>query len=130
MARAQGMQLTAGAFFAQVIGDWVAARTLDEVLAAMKEARVPSGPILSSEDIYHEAQFRERGMFHRARPPDGALCSSCAVVLGTHVLCNTSYCLASLALSGDASFRGMSCQTPCDCPQLLSWALTLQVGLR
>ena len=28
---------------AQVLGDWVAARTLDEVLAAMAEARVPSG---------------------------------------------------------------------------------------
>lgn len=55
---------------------------MDEVLAAMKEARVPSGPILSSEDIYHEAQFRERGMFHRARPPDGALCSLRAVVVG------------------------------------------------
>ena len=27
----------------QIIGDWVAQRSLDETLAAMKEARVPSG---------------------------------------------------------------------------------------
>lgn len=27
----------------QVIGEWVESKTLDEVLAAMKEARVPSG---------------------------------------------------------------------------------------
>ena len=57
----------------QVIGDWVATRTLDDVLQAMKEARVPSGPILSAADIYAEQQFRERNMFHVAEPPDGAL---------------------------------------------------------
>lgn len=27
----------------QVIGEWVESKTLEEVLAAMKEARVPSG---------------------------------------------------------------------------------------
>ena len=70
----------AAASCTQVIGDWVAERTMEEVLAAMKEARVPSGPILSSQDIYHEAQFRERGMFHRARPPDGALAAHAPVV--------------------------------------------------
>ena len=57
----------------QVIGDWVATHTLDEVLAAMKEARVPCGPILSAEDIYNEPHYRDRGMFHTARPPDGEL---------------------------------------------------------
>lgn len=30
-------------YLVQVIGDWVAAHTQDEVLAAMAEARVPSG---------------------------------------------------------------------------------------
>lgn len=76
---------------AQVLGDWVAERTLDEVLAAMAEARVPSGarhcsclssphkrslthllpsvcwcagPILSTGDIMNEEQYHARGMFH------------------------------------------------------------------
>ena len=30
-------------YYMQVIGDWVAAHTQEEVLAAMAEARVPSG---------------------------------------------------------------------------------------
>ena len=30
----------------QVIGEWVESKTLDEVLAAMKEARVPSGGVI------------------------------------------------------------------------------------
>ncbi|KAL3147428.1 hypothetical protein ABBQ38_014493 [Trebouxia sp. C0009 RCD-2024] len=55
----------------KVIGDWVASHTHDEVLAAMAEARVPSGPILSTADIYKEEQFRQRNMFHVAAPPEG-----------------------------------------------------------
>ena len=55
----------------QVIGDWVALRTVDEVLAAMKEASVPSGPILSTADIYAEEQYQARNMFHTVRPPSG-----------------------------------------------------------
>ncbi|KAK9861238.1 hypothetical protein WJX84_004941, partial [Apatococcus fuscideae] len=53
----------------KVIDEWVESKTLDEVLAAMKEARVPSGPILSPGDIYKEEQFQQRNMFHTAQPP-------------------------------------------------------------
>ena len=40
---------------------------MDEVLAALSKARVPSGPILSVEDIVKEEQYQARGMFHKAR---------------------------------------------------------------
>ncbi|KAK9831410.1 hypothetical protein WJX81_002598 [Elliptochloris bilobata] len=55
----------------QVLGDWVATRTLEEVLDAMVAARVPSGPILSTGDIMREEQYHARGMFHEVRPPSG-----------------------------------------------------------
>ncbi|KAK9803728.1 hypothetical protein WJX73_007916 [Symbiochloris irregularis] len=55
----------------QVIGDWVKQRTLSEVLAAMAEARVPSGPIMSIADLYNDQQFQQRSMFQTARPPGG-----------------------------------------------------------
>lgn len=44
---------------------------MDEVLAAMKEASVPCGPILSTADIYAEEQYRARNMFHTVKPPSG-----------------------------------------------------------
>jgi len=46
-----------------VIADWVQQNTLEGVLKAMSEARVPAGPILSSKDILDHEQFRARGMF-------------------------------------------------------------------
>ncbi|KAA6422537.1 MAG: CAIB BAIF family [Trebouxia sp. A1-2] len=55
----------------KVIGDWVASHTHEEVLAAMAKARVPSGPILSTADIYREEQYRQRNMFETAAPPGG-----------------------------------------------------------
>ena len=54
-----------------MIGSWVAARKLEEVLEAMKAARVPAGPILSTAEIVAEEQYQQRGMFHTARPPSG-----------------------------------------------------------
>ena len=58
----------------QVIGDWVAQRSMEEVLAAMKEASVPSGPILSTADLLEEEQYRSRNMFQTTRPPQGNSC--------------------------------------------------------
>jgi crotonobetainyl-CoA:carnitine CoA-transferase CaiB-like acyl-CoA transferase len=55
----------------QVIGSWIAQLSLEEVLGAMKTARVPAGPILSTADIVAEEQYQQRGMFHQARPPSG-----------------------------------------------------------
>ena len=52
-----------------VIGDWVSNRTLDEVVAAMREARVPAGPIVRARDLLSDEQFVARGMFERASPP-------------------------------------------------------------
>jgi crotonobetainyl-CoA:carnitine CoA-transferase CaiB-like acyl-CoA transferase len=43
--------------------------TLEEVLDAMRAARVPAGPILRPIDLLSEPQFVERGMFQRAAPP-------------------------------------------------------------
>lgn len=51
----------------------MAAHTSTEVIAAMSEARVPAGPILSTADIYAEPQYQQRGMFHVTQPPSGAL---------------------------------------------------------
>ena len=52
-----------------VIGEWVAARTLAEVVAAMREARVPAGPILRAQDLLKDEQFLARKMFEKASPP-------------------------------------------------------------
>lgn len=40
-------------------------------MGAMKGARVPAGPILSTAQIVAEEQYQQRDMFHRARPPSG-----------------------------------------------------------
>ena len=55
-----------------VIGDWVRSRTLDEVVAAMREARVPAGPIVRARDLLSDEQFVARGMFEKASPPPKA----------------------------------------------------------
>ncbi|GAX84004.1 hypothetical protein CEUSTIGMA_g11429.t1 [Chlamydomonas eustigma] len=48
------------------IEQWCAKRPLHEVVEAMKSARVPSGPILSTSDIVKEPQFIARGMIQKA----------------------------------------------------------------
>jgi len=58
-----------------VIGTWIAAHSLEDVLAAMKTARVPAGPILSTADIVAEEQYQQRGMFQRTTPPSGEGCA-------------------------------------------------------
>ncbi len=55
-----------------VIGKWVSQRTLEEVIAAMREARVPAGPILRARDLLEDEQFLARKMFERASPPPPA----------------------------------------------------------
>ena len=51
---------------AGAIESWCSQRTLPEVVVAMKAARVPSGPILSMQDILSEPQFVQRGMIQTA----------------------------------------------------------------
>lgn len=45
------------------IGAWTGARSSAEALAALEEARVPSGPIYSVEDMFADPHFRARGLF-------------------------------------------------------------------
>ncbi len=44
------------------IGEWTAARTRDEVLAAMEAAQVPAGPIYTAADIVADPQYLARDM--------------------------------------------------------------------
>jgi formyl-CoA transferase len=53
------------------IGAWSATRSLDEVLAALDEARVPSGRIYNARDIAEDPHYRARDMILEASLPDG-----------------------------------------------------------
>ncbi len=48
------------------IESWCSQRPLQEVVDVMRDARVPSGPILSMKDIVKDKQFEARNMIHRA----------------------------------------------------------------
>lgn len=52
-----------------VIGEWVSQRTLEEVVEAMRKARVPAGPILRAQDLLKDEQLLARKMFEKASPP-------------------------------------------------------------
>ena len=54
----------------KVIADWVAAHDLDEVLAVLERAEVPSGKIFDIADIAGDAHYAARGMIERI-PPAG-----------------------------------------------------------
>lgn len=49
-------------FLDNVISDWTAQRTLDEVMAIMVEAGVPAGPIYDAADIANDPHFNARAM--------------------------------------------------------------------
>jgi formyl-CoA transferase len=49
----------------RIIGDWAAGVTLDEALAVLSGAEVPSGRIYSIADIAADAHFAARGMFEK-----------------------------------------------------------------
>jgi formyl-CoA transferase len=51
----------------RVIGEWAAGVTLDEALAVLAKAEVPSGKIYSIADIFSDPHFAARGMFERHR---------------------------------------------------------------
>jgi formyl-CoA transferase len=53
------------------IGAWSASRSLDEVLGALDEARVPAGRIYNARDIAEDPHFRARDMVLQARLPNG-----------------------------------------------------------
>ena len=56
----------------KVIADWVGAHDLDEVLAVLERADVPSGKIFDIADIAGDAHYAAREMIREYRLPDGA----------------------------------------------------------
>ncbi|MBG9389761.1 CaiB/BaiF CoA transferase family protein [Caenimonas aquaedulcis] len=54
------------------IGDWTAARTVDEVLAALDKAGVPAGRIYTVADIAADPHYAARGMLESVRMDDGS----------------------------------------------------------
>lgn len=53
------------------IAEWTSRRGLDDALAALAEADVPSGRIYSAADMVDDPQFAARGMIERVRLDDG-----------------------------------------------------------
>jgi crotonobetainyl-CoA:carnitine CoA-transferase CaiB-like acyl-CoA transferase len=54
-----------------VLAAWIKARTLDDVVAAMNDARVPAGPIARVSDVVASPQAAARGLFERHAPGGG-----------------------------------------------------------
>jgi formyl-CoA transferase len=55
----------------RVIGQWCAQRELDEVLAVLAHAEVPSGKIYDVADIARDVHYQARGMIEQHRLADG-----------------------------------------------------------
>ncbi|WP_321878549.1 CaiB/BaiF CoA transferase family protein [Paraburkholderia bannensis] len=55
----------------EAIGAWCAHRTLDDVLAALNEARIPAGRIYDVADIATDPHYHAREMIVEDRLPDG-----------------------------------------------------------
>ncbi|WP_321953699.1 CaiB/BaiF CoA transferase family protein [Paraburkholderia bannensis] len=55
----------------EAIGVWCAHRTLDDVLAALNEARIPAGRIYDVADIATDPHYHAREMIVEDRLPDG-----------------------------------------------------------
>jgi formyl-CoA transferase len=57
----------------RAIGDWTARHDLDEVLAVLEKAEVPSGRIYSIADIVADMHYQARGMIERHKLGDADL---------------------------------------------------------
>jgi formyl-CoA transferase len=53
------------------IGEWTAKRTLDDVLAALNEARIPAGKIYDIADIAKDPHYHARDMILESQLPNG-----------------------------------------------------------
>jgi crotonobetainyl-CoA:carnitine CoA-transferase CaiB-like acyl-CoA transferase len=53
------------------ISAWAAERPLDDVLAALNDARIPAGKIYDAKDIANDPHYQARGMLLEARLDDG-----------------------------------------------------------
>jgi formyl-CoA transferase len=56
----------------QAIGDWTAARPVQEVLAALDSASVPAGKIYTVADIAADPHYAARGMLQQVQMDDGS----------------------------------------------------------
>ncbi len=54
----------------EAIETWTSQRNVEEALAALGAADVPSGRIYTAEDIYDDPHYRARGMIEQAAMPD------------------------------------------------------------
>ncbi len=98
----------------EAIEAWTSQRSVDEALATLAEADVPSGRIYTAEDIYEDPHYRARGMIEEVELPDGQAIALPGIVpklsetpgttqwigpaLGEHV----NEVLASLGITGPA----------------------------
>lgn len=64
----------------EAIGAWCASHTLDQVLAALNEARIPAGRIYDVADIAADPHYLARGMIAKDTLPDGTPVSVPGVV--------------------------------------------------
>jgi formyl-CoA transferase len=53
------------------IGEWTARHSLEDVLAALNEAKIPAGRIYDAADIAADPHYQARGMIIDAELPDG-----------------------------------------------------------
>jgi crotonobetainyl-CoA:carnitine CoA-transferase CaiB-like acyl-CoA transferase len=53
-----------------IIGAWVEARSLDEVVSALNAAGIPAAPVYTVEDIFKDEHFKARDMLVRLPDPD------------------------------------------------------------
>ena len=86
------------------IGDWTRARSIDEVLAAMREADVPSGRIYSVADIARDPHYRAREAITTVRAASGIAVDMPAVF---------SLSVRQPRRRGNARPRWASTPTPC-----------------
>jgi len=64
----------------EAISAWTSRHVLDDALAAMADAEVPSGKIYSAADMADDPQFAAREMIERVQLPDGTPLAVPAVV--------------------------------------------------
>ena len=58
-----------GALISERLARWCAERTSGEVLAAMEEARLPAGPVLSPREVLEDPHIAARGIFQATDYP-------------------------------------------------------------
>lgn len=58
-----------GEIISERLAHWCAERTSEEVLAAMEEARLPAGPVLSPQEVLEDPHIAARGIFQATEYP-------------------------------------------------------------